>query len=57
MMKTNSHGLYTEVTEEKEFLKISTTTKKLICHFYKSEFLRCKILDQHLDVCEATNKN
>jgi len=46
-------GAFTELADEKEFLKITTTTKRVICHFYHKEFIRCKIMDDHLQVLAA----
>ena len=40
-------GEYVEVDEEKFFL-YTTRDKYVVCHFYHSDFIRCKILDGHL---------
>lgn len=40
-------GQYNEIKED-QFLKLVTTNKFVVCHFYHIEFQRCKILDQHL---------
>eukprot|EP01135_Chromosphaera_perkinsii_P001731 Nk52_evm1s209 gene=Nk52_evmTU1s209 len=48
-MQDNSHGDYSEVEREKDFLTITTKTSKLVvCHFYHKEFERCKIMDRHV---------
>lgn len=45
------HGSYTEV-EEKNFLETVTTTKHVVCHFFHEDFIRCKVVDKHLNnVC------
>eukprot|EP01114_Cavostelium_apophysatum_P019549 TRINITY_DN6334_c0_g1_i1.p1 TRINITY_DN6334_c0_g1~~TRINITY_DN6334_c0_g1_i1.p1 ORF type:complete len:220 (-),score=81.96 TRINITY_DN6334_c0_g1_i1:23-607(-) len=44
------HGQYTEIKEEKDFLKQSTSEKKLICHFFHDQFTRCRIMDDHLNI-------
>ncbi|CAG8801063.1 16286_t:CDS:2, partial [Gigaspora rosea] len=44
----NEHGSYTEITDEKEILKITTTTKQCVVHFFHKEFRRCQIMDKHL---------
>ena len=49
-LRANSHGSYTEVLVEKELVQISTTTERVVCHFYLKDFNRCKILDAHLEV-------
>ncbi|CAG8722392.1 4735_t:CDS:2 [Dentiscutata erythropus] len=47
-MRQNEHGSYTEIAEEKEILKITTTTKLCVVHFFHKEFRRCQIMDKHL---------
>lgn len=49
-MKQNDHGEYTDLPSEKDFLTVTTKEKKVICHFYKNDFQRCKIVDKHLAV-------
>lgn len=49
-MKANGHGEYTEVTNEKEILRITTSSHKVLVHFYHKEFKRCQIMDFHLEV-------
>ena len=45
--KAKGHGQYTEITQD-EFLPIVTGSKRVVCHFYHSDFERCKIIDMHL---------
>lgn len=33
---------------EGDFLEVVTTTPRVVCHFFHSDFERCKLLDQHL---------
>ena len=47
-MKQREHGTYTEIPTEKEVLKITTSTKRCVVHFYHKEFRRCLIMDKHL---------
>ena len=47
-MKQMGCGEYSEATDEKEILKLTTTLPKVIVHFYHKDFKRCKILDYHL---------
>jgi hypothetical protein len=47
-MRQNEHGLYTEIATEKEILKITTSTKLCVVHFFHKEFRRCQIMDKHL---------
>lgn len=45
------HGSYNEV-EEKRFLEEVTTTKHVVCHFFHPDFIRCKVVDKHMNaVC------
>lgn len=47
-MKSRNHGIYDIITSEKEVLKITTSTKFCVVHFYHKEFRRCEIMDKHL---------
>ncbi|KZV76132.1 thioredoxin-like protein [Peniophora sp. CONT] len=47
-MKQESHGKYTEVTDEKEVIRITANEPRCIVHFYHSNFRRCEIMDKHL---------
>ncbi len=42
-------GDYREITQD-EFLPEVTSHKLVICHFYHSEFQRCQVIDQHLQL-------
>jgi hypothetical protein len=44
------HGEYTEIPEEKEFFEVTKKSKDIVCHFYKSDSPRCKIVDHHLKI-------
>jgi thioredoxin-like negative regulator of GroEL len=41
------YGEYREI-EESEFLDTLLKNEKVVCHFYHSEFEKCKIMDKHL---------
>lgn len=45
--KAAGHGKYTEITEE-DFLKEVTGSKHVVCHFYHTDFEKCKVMDKHL---------
>ncbi|KAK2466300.1 hypothetical protein APHAL10511_001942 [Amanita phalloides] len=47
-MQQNSHGSYTEITDEKEVMRISAHEPRCVVHFYHSDFKRCDIMDKHL---------
>ena len=49
-MEENKHGIYTEITNEKEFMDITTSEKYVVGHFFHDDFRRCKIMDTHLEV-------
>jgi len=44
------HGEYSEIPEEKEFFNVTKNSENVVCHFYREETFRCKILDKHLAV-------
>ncbi|XP_072946842.1 thioredoxin domain-containing protein 9 [Epargyreus clarus] len=44
----NGHGEYTELEGEKEFFKASGKSPNLVCHFYRNDSPRCRIVDMHL---------
>ncbi len=46
--RTQGHGQYTELTEEKEFFDECKKSERLVCHFYRDSTFRCKIVDKHL---------
>ena len=45
---SNGHGQYEEIPEEKEFFNVTKKSENVVCHFYKSDSMNCKILDKHL---------
>lgn len=48
VMKETAHGTYSEVKDEKELMNITTSTKLCVVHFSKSDFNRCRIMDEKL---------
>jgi len=42
------HGKYEELKEEPEFFKAGQQSKRMVCHFYRDDFFRCKIVDKHM---------
>lgn len=46
--RSQGHGQYTELTEEKEFFDECKKSNKVVCHFYRDSTFRCKIVDKHL---------
>ncbi|KAG0080036.1 hypothetical protein BGZ93_007011 [Podila epicladia] len=49
LMMENEHGIYKDVTDEKEVMDITTKAKHCVIHFYHSDFRRCMIVDKHLE--------
>merc|ERR1711998_305285 len=47
--KRKGHGELNEIVEE-DFLKTVTKSHFAVVHFYHREFMRCKIVDQHLEI-------
>ncbi|KAF8746027.1 hypothetical protein AX14_004309 [Amanita brunnescens Koide BX004] len=52
-MQQNSHGSYTEITDEKEVVRVSAHEPRCVLHFYHSNFRRCEIMDKHLATLAA----
>lgn len=50
VMKTTSHGTYSEIKDERQLMEITTSTKLCVVHFGKSDFNRCRIMDDKLQV-------
>lgn len=44
----NGHGDYSELYDEKEFFEATKKSDNVVCHFYRDQFDRCKIVDKHL---------
>ena len=49
-MRNQEHGTYTEIVDEKALMETTTSTKNCVVHFFKMDFNRCRIMDEHLDV-------
>ncbi|CAH0698363.1 unnamed protein product [Spodoptera exigua] len=46
----NGHGEYTEIDGEKDFFAVCNKSEHVVCHFYKNDSPRCKIVDMHLKI-------
>ncbi|XP_033606263.1 thioredoxin domain-containing protein 9 isoform X1 [Cryptotermes secundus] len=44
------HGEHTEISEEKEFFEVTKKSKNVVCHFYRNDSPRCRIVDHHLKI-------
>lgn len=49
LRRDQNHGSYTEVTDEKEVLEITTGTGWCVVHFMKPEFGRCAVMDEKIE--------
>jgi hypothetical protein len=49
--KTQGFGNYTEIKEEKALMDLTTEVKYAVVHFAKDDFVRCRTMDVHLEVC------
>lgn len=49
-MRSQEHGTYVEIKDEKALMDITTSTKLCVVHFFKPDFNRCRIMDEHLQV-------
>ncbi|KAI0750756.1 GTPase inhibitor [Daedaleopsis nitida] len=47
-MKSDGHGQYREVTEEKDVVRLSAKEPRCVVHFFHHKFKRCEIMDKHL---------
>ncbi|MCJ1458590.1 hypothetical protein MMC28_008963 [Mycoblastus sanguinarius] len=47
--RSEGYGTYARITDEKNLMEITTSTKFCIVHFYKPDFNRCRIMDGHLE--------
>lgn len=50
-LRSQDHGTYTEIRDEKALMDIVTGTRRCVVHFFKSDFGRCGLMDVHLEVC------
>ena len=50
-MKDKGFCKYTEIKDEKMLMDMTTEFKYAIIHFFKPDFNRCAIMDEHLEVC------
>jgi hypothetical protein len=50
-MADQGTGTYAEIKNEKEVMDITTGTKLVVVHFFKTDFGRCGVMDRHLEVC------
>ncbi|KAL8887706.1 MAG: hypothetical protein Q9215_004743 [Flavoplaca cf. flavocitrina] len=49
-LRNQEHGSYTEINDEKTLMDIVSTDAELCAvHFFKSDFHRCGIMNQHLE--------
>ncbi|BBN18203.1 hypothetical protein MPTK1_8g00610 [Marchantia polymorpha subsp. ruderalis] len=53
VLARKGHGEFREVTEG-DFLGEVTGTERVVCHFFHKEFIRCKIMDKHLQPLALT---
>ncbi|XP_066967307.1 thioredoxin domain-containing protein 9 [Macrobrachium rosenbergii] len=47
---SNGHGDYGELYDEKEFFEVTKKSDNVVCHFYRDQFERCKIVDKHFKI-------
>jgi thioredoxin-like negative regulator of GroEL len=47
--KVVKYGTYDTYTKEKELMLMTTSTKRVVIHFGKKDFKRCRIMDEHLE--------
>ncbi|RUS26743.1 thioredoxin-like protein [Jimgerdemannia flammicorona] len=54
-MRENEHGVYSEVMKEKTLMELTTTTERIVVHFFHKDFRRCDIMDKHLNELARTH--
>lgn len=47
-LRSEGFGSYDQIKDEKALMETTTTTKYCIVHFFKPDFNRCRIMDEHL---------
>ncbi|KDQ64617.1 hypothetical protein JAAARDRAFT_52563 [Jaapia argillacea MUCL 33604] len=47
-LKDSGHGLYMEIEDEKQVIRISASEPRCVIHFFHRDFRRCQIMDKHL---------
>ena len=47
-LRSEGYGIYSQMTDEKALMDTTTTAKYCIVHFFKPDFNRCRIMDEHL---------
>ena len=62
-LKLHNHA----ITTVQEFFNVTKNSENVVCHFYREETFRCKIMDKHLAIlakkhvetkfCKVKNKN
>ncbi|KAF8591411.1 thioredoxin-like protein, partial [Ramaria rubella] len=48
-MREHDHGKYSEISDEKEVVRVSANEERCVIHFYHRNFQRCRIMDKHLE--------
>lgn len=46
--RLQGHGEYQELADEKDIFQAYKKSKNVVCHFFRNETFRCKIVDKHL---------
>jgi len=47
--RSQGHGSYLELRDEKEWFETSRENERMVCHFYRGTTWRCQIVDRHLE--------
>ena len=48
--RSQEHGTYSEIKDEKALMEITTSTRWCVVHFFKPDFGRCGIMDEKFEV-------
>lgn len=53
--RNEGYGTYVRITDEKKLMETTTCTKYCVVHFYKPDFNRCRIMDDHLSALASVH--
>jgi|EP00670_Eutreptiella_braarudii_P005835 hypothetical protein len=51
----NGHGVYSEISDQREFFDAAKKSSRMIVHFYRPTTWRCEVVDKHLETLCRTH--
>ena len=49
------HGVYSEISDQREFFDAAKKSSRMIVHFYRPTTWRCEVVDKHLETLCRTH--